>query len=304
MTAYLVEMCLGALAHGVRQLERGNHASAEGGLRVALLVTRALPAEQAPDARALALYSMSLLRGKQGRDAEAREMREQAAACQNSDASWARNLMFQNLMAMVLSDLGEYRRAIPFWAQSDQLAVDLNDGVVMGELLRRLGRCYLRSGLRDHAAVPLREAVKIFRSQSADPRLPDVLLDLGSALRKGSPVEAERYYQEVADWHVSRAQLESATPAWVNLGVLCSEQDRHTESLAHYEKALRVREQSPGTPSGRLGTLMNNIANCYRRMKQFEQAHRSADRAIGLLESQGGSPLGSAYGTRGLILRD
>src|SRR5882672_7016365 len=113
MTACLVEMCLGALAHGVRQLERGNHASAEGGFAW---------------------------------------RREQAAACQSSDASWAQNLMFQNLMANVLSDLGEYRRAIPFCAQSVQLAVDQNDGVVMAEALWRLGRCYVRSGLRDHAA--------------------------------------------------------------------------------------------------------------------------------------------------------
>jgi tetratricopeptide (TPR) repeat protein len=44
--------------------------------------------------------------------------------------------------------------------------------------------------------------------------------------------------------------------------------------------------------------------NCHRRMKQFEQAHHLVDRAVGLLEPLGGSALGSAYGTRGLILRD
>ena len=182
--------------------------------------------------------------------------------------------------------------------------VGRNDPVAMAEVLWLLGRCYVRTGLRDHAAVPLREAVKIFRSLSGDPRLPAVLLDLGNALRKESPAAAERYYQQAADWHVSRAQFESAAPAWVNLGVLCSERDRHVESLAHYEKALKVREQSPGTPPARLGTLMNNMANCHRRMKQFEQAHQLADRAIGILKPLGSSPLGSAYGTRGLILRD
>jgi tetratricopeptide (TPR) repeat protein len=245
-----------------------------------------------------------LLRVRQGRDAEAREMREQATACLVSDPSWAQNPLFQGLMAGVLSALGEYRRAIPLCEQAVQLAVEENDRVSMAEALSRLGSCYVRIGLRDHAAVPLREALKIFRTLSGDPRLPAVLLDLGNALRKALPAEAERYYNESADWHVSRAQLESATPAWVNLGVLCSEQDRHLEALAHNEKVLRVREQSPGTSCRRIGTVINNMANCYRRMKQFEQAHQSLDRAIGLLEPDGGASLASAYGTRGLILRD
>jgi tetratricopeptide (TPR) repeat protein len=303
-TADVSEMCLVFLVRGMDLLQREEYASADRTLQAAQVVMRAMPPEKAPDGRALALYYMSLLRGRQGRDAEAREMREQATACLVSDPSWAQNLMFQHLMAEVLWILGEYRRAIPFFEQVVQLAVELDDRVSIADVLYHLGSCYTRIGLRDHAAVPLREALKFFRTQSGDPRLPSVLLNLGNALRKSSPAEAERYYQESADWHVSRAQLESAAPAWVNLGVLCSEQDRHAESLAHYEKALRVREQSPGTPPERLGTVINNMASNYRRMKQFEQAHQSVDRAIGLLEPKGGSALASAYGTRGLILSD
>jgi tetratricopeptide (TPR) repeat protein len=287
------EMCLVFLLRGMSLLQREDYASAERTLQAALVVMRAMPPEKAQDGRALALYYMSWLRRRQGRDAEAREMREQATACLTSDPSWARNLLFQSLMVQALWVLGEYRRAIPFCEQAVQLTAEQDDRVTLAELLSRLGSCYVRVGLRDHAAVPLREALTIFRTLSGDPRLPAVLLDLGNALRKAAPAEAERYYQESADWHVSRAQLESATPAWVNLGVLCSEQDRHLEALAHNEKVLRVREQSPGMSSRRIGTVVNNIANCYRRMKQFEQAHQSLDRAIGLLEPDGGASLAS-----------
>jgi tetratricopeptide (TPR) repeat protein len=90
----------------------------------------------------------------------------------------------------------------------------------------------------------------------------------------------------------------------VNLGVLCSEQGRPEESLAHYQKALRVREQSRGTPPARMGTLQNNIANCYRRMGKFAEAQQAVSRAIELLEPEGGAALAAAYGTRGLIFRD
>ncbi len=109
---------------------------------------------------------------------------------------------------------------------------------------------------------------------------------------------------EVAEIHAAKAQMESATTAWVNLGILCSEQGRHSESLAYYQRALRVREQSRGVPPARVGSLLNNMANCYRRMGEFTEALRLVDRAIKLLKPEDGSPFASAYGTRGQILRD
>jgi tetratricopeptide (TPR) repeat protein len=213
--------------------------------------------------------------------------------------------LFQELMADVLSALGEYRLAIPFCEASVENVIELlHDPVSTASALWRAGKCYGKIGLRDHAAYPLRAAVKIFRTLAGDPRLPAVLLDLGNALRKSNPAEAEKCYQESAEFHVARAQLESAAPAWVNLGVLCNEQGRFAESLAHYERALRVREQSPGVSPERIGVLLNNIANTRRRMREFEEAHRSADRARELLESVGGHSLACAFGTKGLIFRD
>ena len=134
--------------------------------------------------------------------------------------------------------------------------------------------------------------------------MPAVLIDLGNAVRKSSPAEAERLYQEAADWHVSRAQMESATPAWSNLGVLFSETGRVAEALEYYDKALHVREQSPYTPRRLMGTLHNNIANCYRRTGRFDEAYQSLDRAMEFLDPDGGSTLASAYGSRGLTFRD
>jgi len=298
------QKCLAVLASGADQLAQGNYTSAEKAFAAALLLARPLPPEQARDIRSLTLCNLSLLRSQQGRGEEAQKMREQAMACLADGEGSTRDALFQYLMVSVLMDLGEFRHAIPFCEQLIQSEMERNEPTAIGEALRCAGTCYSRVGLRDHAAVTLREAVKIFRAQAGDPRLPAVLLTLGNALRKSSPAEAERHYQEAADWYAAKAQLESATPAWVNLGVLCSEQGRYAESLAHYEKALHVRERSPGTPPQRIATLLNNIANCYRRMGEFAKAVQSVDRAITLLEPIGGSSLASAYGTRGLIFRD
>lgn len=207
-------------------------------------------------------------------------------------------------MVTVMMQLGEYRAAIPFCEQAIQTELEWKEPIARAEMLWRAGECYSRNGLKDHAAIPLRVAVKIFRDHTGDPRLPAALVTLGNALRKTAPAEAELCYREAADVHVARAQLQSATPAWVNLGVLCSEQGRHAESLEHYQRVLRVREQSPGTPPDRIGTVLNNMANCYRRMGKFTEAFASVDRAIELLRSSAATALASAYGTRGLIFRD
>jgi tetratricopeptide (TPR) repeat protein len=53
-----------------------------------------------------------------------------------------------------------------------------------------------------------------------------------------------------------------------------------------------------------MGVLLNNMANCYRRMGDYEEAHKLADRAGKILAAEGGSALASAFGTRGLIFLD
>jgi tetratricopeptide (TPR) repeat protein len=296
------EQCVAVLCQGYLALERRQFETAQEAFSVALILTRSLPAEDAADMVPLVLFNMSLLQLRLGRSEDSRKIREGATRQFEESRAGSRSSLYQHLMGSVLTGLGDYRRAIPVWERA--IALKQDSPVQMGEALWRVGECYGKSGLRDHAAIALRAAAKIFRNYPEDPRLAAILIALGNSLRKGAPDEAERCYQEAAEFHEARAQLESATTAWVNLGVLCSEQGRPEESLAHYQKALRVREQSRGTPPARMGTLQNNIANCYRRMERYEEAQQAVSRAIELLQTEGGTPLAAAYGTRGLIFRD
>jgi Tfp pilus assembly protein PilF len=173
----------------------------------------------------------------------------------------------------------------------------------MADMLQKMGECYNRMGLMDNAVVPLRAALRIYEAVPEDPRLPGILLTLGNSLRKSSPAEAETYYKRSAELRMARLQYESACPAWVNLGILCSEQGRHAESLEHYERVLRVREQSPGTPPDRIAAVLNNMANCFRRAGSFAKAHAAVDRALELL-SANDAALPSVYGTKGMIYLD
>ncbi len=298
-----VEKCLAFIAHGVDALRDGNFTSAEGAFRVALAGAKTLPSEHGHDLTALALFNISRLRQSQNREDDARQLREQAIAQLEQNPPSLPNPFFHYLMAKVLMKFGEHRRAIPFWEQAIQLG-DVKEPVDLAHMLARVGECYNRGGLKDHAAIPLRAAIKILRKYPEDPRLWAALITLGNALRKSSPAEAEACYREVADWHVARGQLLSATPAWGNIGILCSEQGRYAEALEYLEKVRKIREQSASIPTAASAITVNNIANCYRRMGRFEEAFAAVDRAIDLLQDKGGSELAAAYGTRGLIFLD
>src|SRR4029077_7842857 len=113
--------------------------------------------------------------------------------------------------------------------------------------------CYSRLGLRDHAATAYRGALRIFRKEPADPRLPVVLLALGNAIRKSAPSEAEELYNQAAATWEKKGQLETETPAWTNLGIVCSDQKRSEEALHYFERVRPVRESSPGTSPVRIG---------------------------------------------------
>jgi tetratricopeptide (TPR) repeat protein len=294
------------LFQSIEAQHRGNFPAANKLIDIALRLMDGMPADEANGFRALGLCSLTLLRKKENRPDDATKVREEAMALVDrvSNADPLGTKLFPELMSALLMDLHEYRRAIPFCERAIQQDLETNDPIEVANMLSREGHCYAYCGLRDQAAIPLRAALKILRNYPHEPSLPDVLIGLGNALRKSSPSEAEDLYKEAADIHVGKAHLESATAAWVNLGVLYAEQARNSEALGFYQKALEVREKSPGTSPIRVALLLNNIANCHRRSRNFEEALRLIDRAIEMLKSENTPKIASAYGSKGQILQD
>jgi tetratricopeptide (TPR) repeat protein len=297
------EECLALISWCGEPMRAGNFADAETSLASALTRARSAPPEQGRHLLPLVLANLSLLRELERRTEESNKLREQAIASLDDNQDQFAHSGYQWLMAEVLERLGEYRRSLPFWEQAVRLAGDEVEAPAMAGMLSSMGACYNRIGLYDHAAVPLRAAVKIFRSLPGDPRLPSVLLSYGNSLRKSEPAEAEAVYREAAHLHAGQLQYQSASAAWVNLGILFSEQGRFEEALDFYQKALRVREKTAGTPRSSRALVLINLANCYRRMGRFPEAHLVIVRAIELLGPED-ELLASAYGTQGMIYLD
>jgi tetratricopeptide (TPR) repeat protein len=258
------------------------------------------PGVEFAELRVIALLNLSRALERLQQSQQASETRQQAIAALDQIAVPGARLNIEDRLADVLLEFGEFRRAIRSCEQAIRLSRDR--GAKLANRFWRAGRACVRAGLKQHAVEPLRKAVEFFGSKKGDPRLPVVLIDLGNALRTADPAEAERRYGEAAAiWEQSGAHAQ-ATIAWVNLGIVCGQQGRLEESLEWYEKARRVRQADPATPGPRLGSLANNIAGVYRRMKNFELAAREVREAIALLE--GDPRLAQAYGTYALVLRD
>ncbi len=306
----LLEDCIGLCFLALRESRNGRLDKAKQALGFALVNAAEMPEELRDGFLAAPCYCALLIQSRQSPGSVTPEMRSKASTLLDQSQICDSIDSFQHLMFDILIELGEQRRAIAFGERALAIAVESKESVRTADLLWKIGGCYSRIGLRDHAAIAYRGALRIFRNETADPRLPVVLLALGNAIRKSAPSEAEGLYKEAAALWEKKGQLESATPAWSNLAIVCSDQGRFEEAINYYERVRRVRESSPGTPVVRIGGLYNNMASCYRKMARFAEAHQAIGRAIDILAKPGAlgpndrNTLASSLGTKGMILRD
>jgi len=170
--------------------------------------------------------------------------------------------------------------------------------------LWRAGRCLARLGFSAEAADVLREAIDLIRGSDSDLLLAYALLDLGNAVLRSDPDDASQAFREAAEIFVAKGHSNQAATAWLNLGVLASRANRLEEALSWYEKVREARERDPKTTTVQRGNLHNNIANVYRRQRDFARARAEADRAVEILTPVGGEFLAHALGTQGEIRRD
>jgi tetratricopeptide (TPR) repeat protein len=291
---------LGLLAHSLKE---GNLPTADASLQAVRQLEAQMSPAHAAEIRPVILLYDALLRRRRKKPDEARKLRDEAVRLLENATPAEPTMACHELLARAFTWMDDAQMAIPHWEHALTLGGDKLEGVARAEMLLSLGICYLNAGLRDHAAIPLRAAVKIFRLATGDPNLPNALMNLGSSLTKSSPQEAEVLLRESADLLSSQMKIESATVPWINLGMLLSSSGRHAEAAELYERILRIREQARGMQPSRVAIVLNNMAGNYRRMGKFRDAHKAIDRAIQLFAT-GDTALASALGTRGMIYLD
>ena len=304
------EVSLGLCSVALMQSRNGRIDDAKRALAAAVFNAPQIPEALRPDFRLALTYCTLLVQFRKAPESITVEMRSRAGALLDQSTACNSLDLFQRLMFEILTELGEQRRAISFGERGLAIAVEKKETTAIADWLWKIGGCYSKLGLHDHAAIAYRRSARIFRNEAGDPRLPVVLLALGNAIRKSNASEAEGLYKEAAALWEKKGQLESATPAWSNLGIICSDQERFNDAIDYYERVRRVRESSPATPPVKIGVLYNNLASCYRKMARYDEAHQAIERSIGILTKPGAlrpdeaNSVAASFGTKGMILRD
>jgi tetratricopeptide (TPR) repeat protein len=174
-----LQKCLAIIAVGADSTQTGKLAMAEGAFKMALAGIRSCAPEEATCLALLIQLNQSLLRTNQGRPLEAQELRKEAIGALDSGSARPESAGLCYLTGSVLQILGDYRRAILFWEQAIQLADPNAESDRMASMLHKLGECFSRIGLKDHAIIPLRASLRLLEFCHEDPRRSATLITLG-----------------------------------------------------------------------------------------------------------------------------
>lgn len=293
--------CAAALELGLREARTGNPKMID----VFDAILTQLETRDDVDAREMkvaAHFAASTCHAACGQSGAMAKRAAKAMTILKSLAEPTRTLESVDVIADALMDRNENGRALPYCQQA--VALTRRDPVAVRGRLWRAGRCLARLGFSAEAAVVLREAIDLIRGSGSDLLLAYTLLDLGNAILRSHPDDASPVFREAAEIFVAKDHSNQAATAWLNLGVLASRANRLEEALAWYEKVREARERDPKTTTTQRGNLHNNIANVYRRQRDFARARAEVDRAVEILTPVGGEFLAHALGTQGEICRD
>ena len=161
---------------GANAITSGKFFEAGIALATALALAHMAPESESRFLIPLVCLNQSLLRLKQRKHEDSKKLREKATALLDANEEQIASDRTQRPLANVLYKLGEYRRALAFFEQAISQSEEDVDPFLMAEMLHKMGECYNQVGLTDHAAVPMRAALRIYEAFPLDPRLPGSLV--------------------------------------------------------------------------------------------------------------------------------
>ena len=143
------QMCVAYTRLGLDAIQSGQFAKAEQCLQAAEKQLESVPPDSARNFLPLLMCHRSLLQSRLLKTEEARDLHESAMTLLDETAGRIDGGAFQGLMARVLMELREYRRAIPFCERAVQHELKRNKPIDISESLERAAQCYFFMGLMD-----------------------------------------------------------------------------------------------------------------------------------------------------------
>jgi tetratricopeptide (TPR) repeat protein len=229
---------------------------------------------------------------KTGDNQAALEASARACSCRCGVERAHTQLTVFDQLGWLLLEMGHARKAIPIL----EAAVGLGHRAQSTPLatagrLERAGMASHRVGMHSNAAASLGKAIDLMvKEKGADAlELAGPYINLGNCYKRMQKLDdAERCYREAMRLQQANEaeNAEQFSTILLNLGVICAEQGRNEEAERYYVQTLERRIETLGRNHWRVGNVLNNLAGCRRRSRDFAGAEEFIQQAIAILEDQ------------------
>ena len=171
--------------------------------------------------------------------------------------------------ALAVENIGGDLRKIPT-TDDQRLALALpfppgNHTLDFGRNYLSLGTLFFQRGYLDQAKVWFQQALR------DDPSSAEALYGVGSVyLNQNKNADARETFERCVN--LQATYPDTLPDAWNNLGVIATREGRVRESIAYFQRALKL------SPNHLLS--LDNLGNAYRSQKQWDQARKVLEQAI------------------------
>ncbi len=179
---------------------------------------------------------------------------------------------------------GDYAQALAHYEKSLEISTKIEDTVGIAQMLNNMGIVYLRQGDYSKALEYYERNLAKSREMKARGRMANAFLSIGSVHeQQGNLPLAEEYIRKGLENFESIGDRDGIASGLVNLGVVARKQGRPAEALELARRAA-VLGKEMGVPEFQMAASIN-AALALRDLKKTEEAYRSFEEAIAIVEA-------------------
>ena len=189
-----------------------------------------------------------------------------------------------NYLNIVKRRLGDLDGALKDATQSEALARDAGDRLVLARALNNKGNTYLDLGQAADAIAAQTEALRLKEQSGADPTdLSTTLTNIGNVYAtQGDYALASDYYLRALAQIERSGRADMVTSVYNNLGQLYSSTFDYTKARMYLDKAIALAERIPD--AARVATALYIVATIDRDEGHLDAAEAAQRRALALRE--------------------
>jgi CHAT domain-containing protein len=260
-----------ALEEGLRLAKAGQYAEAMRLYKRALLIAEAAVGKDHPEVTKV-LNPLANLYMAQGQYEEAVSLRERALAITEAapgkDPSGVAAAL--NNLAYLYVTQGQYARAEPLFDRALTIweAAPGKEHLDVATALNNLAHLYKAQGNYEKALPLFKRALEIAEAAAYPGLTPVSVRGSNSSSPEGQAIRSQAYQDGLL------------ATALNNLADLYEAQEQYAQAEPLYQRALEIREKSPGKDHLSLATALNNLAHLYMSQRQYARAEPLYQRAL------------------------